>query len=86
MSRRETPGYHGLSSEENANTEWGRMVAKRGEVSRPYCGCTHDSDGFTWKLRDDEDGREVFVIKTLLFPAALKIAGSRYCDNIFLGA
>ncbi|KYM85201.1 hypothetical protein ALC53_04990 [Atta colombica] len=31
MSRRETPGHHGLSSEENANTEWERMVAKRGE-------------------------------------------------------
>jgi len=45
MSRRETPGYHGLSSEENANTEWGRMVAKRGEVSRPYCGCSRDSGG-----------------------------------------
>lgn len=38
------PRDTGLSSEENANTEWGRMVAKRGEVSRPYCGCTDDGD------------------------------------------
>lgn len=59
MSRRETPGYHGLSSEENANTEWGRMVVKRGEVSgsRPYCGCTHDRRGTRGNY---EDGQELF--------------------------
>lgn len=35
MSRRETPGHRELSSEENANTEWERMVAKRGEFVDP---------------------------------------------------
>lgn len=35
MSRRETPGYHGLSSWKREYCEWQRMVAKRSKVGRP---------------------------------------------------
>lgn len=91
MSRRETPGHRGLSSEENANMlngkEWWPNEA---ELVDPTAAAPmtmrRRRGGREHGKHDGEDRRGFHVIKTPLLAAFRKNRGSGYCDNIFLGA